>query len=70
MLWCSVYLYYTALLNKTRTRFRFAQISDKDLKRLIYLGYWRTKHRKYLVLEKDPKADINLVELKFANLRR
>ena len=39
MLWCSVYLYYKALLNKARTQvlrhFRFVQIFDKDLKRLI-----------------------------------
>ena len=43
---------------------RFVQIFDKDLKCLIYLGYWRKKHWKYLVFEKDAKADINLVELK------
>ena len=40
---------------------RFVQIFDKDLKCLIYLGYWRTKHWKYLVFEKDAKADTNLV---------
>ena len=66
MLWCSVYLcYYKALLNKARTQVLhcwFVQIFDKDLKCLIYLGYWRTKHWKYLVFEKDAKADINLVE--------
>ena len=43
---------------------------DKDLKRLIYLGYWRRKHWKYLLFEKDTKADKNLVELKFEKLRR
>ena len=65
MLWCSVYLcYYKALLNKARTQVLhcwFVQIFDKDLKCLIYLGYWRTKHWKYLVFEKDAKADTNLV---------
>ena len=49
---------------------RFVQMFDKDLKRLIYLRYWRTKRRKYLVFEKDIKADINLVEIKFAKMRR
>ena len=49
---------------------RFVQIFDKDLKSLIYLGYWRTKYWKYLVFEKDAKADINLVEPKFAKLIR
>ena len=43
--------------------YRFVQIFDKDLKCLIYLGYWKTKHWKYLVFENDAKADINLVEL-------
>ena len=43
---------------------RFVQIC------LIYLAYWWTKHWKYLVLEKDAKADMNLVELKFAKLSR
>ena len=36
----------------------FVQILHEALKRLIYLGYWRTKHWKYLILEKDAKADI------------
>ena len=45
-------------------------INDKDLKCLIYLGYWTTKHWIYLVFKKDAKADINLVELKFAKLSR
>ena len=49
---------------------RFVQIFDKDLKCLIYLGCCRTKHRKYLVFEKDAKADINLAELKFEKLSR
>ena len=49
---------------------RFVQMFYKDLKCLIYLGYWRTKHGEYLVFEKDVKADINLVELKFAKLSR
>ena len=48
----------------------FVQVFDKDLKRLIYLGYWRTKHAQYLVFEKDAKANINLVELKLAKLKR
>ena len=30
---------------------RFVQMFDKDLKRLIYLRYWRTKRRKYLILK-------------------
>ena len=49
---------------------RLVKFFDKDLKCLISLGYWRTKHRKYLVFEKDIKADINLVEVKFAKLSR
>ena len=36
----------------------FVQILHEALKRLIYLDYWRTKHWKYLILEKDAKADI------------
>ena len=48
---------------------RFMQILDKDLKCLICLGCWRTKHWKYLVFEKDAKAGINLVELKLAKSR-
>ena len=73
MLWCSVYLYYTVLLNKARIQ--VLCIADlckyyKDLKCLIYLGYWRAKHWKYLVFEKDAKAEVNLVELKFAKLSR
>ena len=39
----------------------FVQLFDEEVKRLIYLGYWRMKHWKYLVFEKDAKADINLV---------
>ena len=74
MLWYSVYLYYTALLNKARTQVLWIadlhKIFDKDLKRLTYLGYWRTKHWRYLVFGKDAKVDINLVELKLAKLRR
>ena len=49
---------------------RFVQIFDKGLKCLIYLGCWGMKHWKYLVFEKDAKADMNLVELKFAKLSR
>ena len=50
---------------------RWVQIFYKDLKkRLIYLGYLRTKYWKYLVRKKDARANINSVELKFAKLRR
>ena len=132
MLWCSVYLYYTALLNKAWTQvlriadgYKFwirrwwwiisvvwltyerrltlfpvgtivrdpyhlesptRRTQDLNLLRtrvqdllnevvqvfkcLIYLGYWNTKHWKCLVCEKDAKANINSVELKFAKLRR
>ena len=34
---------------------RFVQIFDKYLKRLICLGYWRTRHWKYLLSEKEAK---------------
>ena len=49
MMWCSVCLYCTGLLNKARqnpgsVHCRFEQIFDKDLKHLIYLGYWIMKH--------------------------
>ena len=74
IMWCSVYLYYTALLNEAQNPSSvhcwFAQIFDKVLKCLIYLGYWRTKYWKYLVFGKDAKAHINFVELKFAKLIR
>ena len=43
---------------------------DKDLNHLIYLGYWSTKHWKSLVSKKDAKANTNLVEQKFAKLKR
>ena len=50
MLWCSVYLYYTNLLNKAWTQvLRIVdgyKIFDKVLKCLIYLDYWKTKHWK------------------------
>ena len=36
----------------------FTQVASAPLKCLIYFGYWRKKHWKYLVLEKDAKADI------------
>ena len=49
---------------------QFVQNFDKELKLLIYFGYWRTKHLKYLVFEKDTKAVTNLVELKFGKLRK
>ena len=57
-------------MNSVSVHYRFVQVFDKDLKRLIYLDYWRTKHLKYFLYEKDAKTDINLVELKFAQLRR
>ena len=41
--------------------FRFVQVFDKDLKCLIYLGYWRRKHWKYLLFQNDAKTDIDLV---------
>ena len=69
MLW--YYHYYTALLIKPEpTHCRWVQVFDKDLKRLIYLGYWSRKHRRCLVSEKNAKANINLVELKSAKLKR
>ena len=71
MLWCSVYLYYTPSLTKPKTQKPKPElIFDKDLKRLIYLGYWKIKHWKYLVFEKEAKLSINLVELKFAKLMK
>ena len=46
------------------------QIFDQDLNRLIYLGFWGMKNWKCFVSKKDAKANINLVELKFAKLKR
>ena len=54
MLWYSVYLYYTALLNNADCR--WVQIFNKVFKCLIYVGYWEMKHWKCLVSEKDAKA--------------
>ena len=48
----------------------WVQLFDKDLNCLIYLGYWSTKHWKCLVSKKDAKANMNLVELKFAKVKR
>ena len=45
-------------------------IFDKTLKRLIYLGYLKTKQYKYLVLEKESKSNMNSVELKSVKLRK
>ena len=69
-LWCSAYLYCTALLNKVWTQ--VLRIDDgcsclekqlkKVLKCLKYLVYWKTKYWKCLVCEKDAKANINLVD--------
>ena len=47
----------------------WVQIFDKDLNGLIYLAYWSTKHWKRLLSKKDAKANIDLVELKFARLK-
>ena len=69
----AVFISATALLMKPEPRFLhcwFVQIFDKDPMCLIYLGYWRTKHWKYLLFEKDAKAYINLVEPMLAKLSR
>ena len=39
--------------NPGSVHYQFVQIFDEHLKCLIYLGYWRTKHWKYLVFEED-----------------
>ena len=70
MLWCSfVSSTQFYLMNPELTHCTWVQFFDKDLNRLIYLGYWSTEHWKYLVSEKDAKANINLLELKFVKLR-
>ena len=64
MLWCSfISTKQFYLIKPELTHCPWVQIFDKDLNRLIYLGYWSKKHWKYLVSEKDEKANINLVEL-------
>ena len=42
----------------------------KRLKRLIYVGYYRTKQYKCLVFEKESKANVNWFERKSAKLRK
>ena len=57
-------------MKSSYTHCQWVQIFDKDLKRLIYLGYWGTKHWKCLASEKDAKANINSVELKFSEIQK
>ena len=69
MLWCSVIS--TTQLYKIKpelTHCQWVQSFDMDLNRLIYCGYWSTNHLRCLVTEKDAKANINLVELKFCKV--
>ena len=71
MLWCSfISTTQFCLIKPELTHCPRVQIFDKDLNCLIYLGYWSKKQQKYLVSEKDAEANINLVELNFAKLKR
>ena len=74
MLWCSVYLYYTVLKSKAWTQvLHFANVywfMKKYLKRLICLGYWRTKQWKCLAWEKEAKTNLNSVEQKPEEIRK
>ena len=70
ILWCNVIS--TTQLYQIKPEIAhgpWVQTFDKNLKPLIYLGYWSTKRWRCLVSEKDAKATINLVELKFAKLK-
>ena len=52
-------------MNSCSAYCRWVKIFDKeDLKRLIYLGFWVTKHWKCLVCEKDAKANIEAEEVR------
>ena len=66
MLWCG-FISTTQLyeIKPELTHCPWAQVFDKHLNRLIYLGYWSSKHWKCLVglSKEDAKANINLVNL-------
>ena len=49
-------------LNSDSAHCQWVTIDDNHLKRLICLGYWRKKQRKFLVSVGEAKANINFVE--------